>query len=497
MKAMKRRLGILLALSLLPAFDVPGAQAPARAKLLQACRIPGLGSDAWCGSVEVFENRAAKRGRKIALHVVVLPATGKKPAPDPVFFFAGGPGQSAASLAPVLAEGPLAKIGETRDLVLLDQRGTGESNPLTCDLYGNDTDLRNYFEDMFPPPKVRACRDRLEKIADLKQYTTTHAIQDLDDVRRALGYDKINLYGGSYGTTVALAYLRQYGSHVRSTVLAGVAPTDLRLPLPFARGAQFALDHLLDDCAAEAACHAAFPRVRAELDAVLERLAQGPASVQMVNPFTQETQRIRLSRGVFGERIRTMLYDRDVASLVPMVIHQAYAGDFRPFVLAVLPQARGISQSVALGMYFSVTCAEDVAFITEEDLKKETGGTFLGDYRVRVHQGACREWPRAVVPPTFIQAVRSDGPVLLLSGEVDPASPHWLAVEVARHLPHGIQVTIPKGGHNYFSPCISEITSAFVARGSVEGLDTACAQRAKRPPFVTTVPGELRGQRRV
>src|SRR5262245_58786116 len=186
---------------------------------LQACEIEGLESKALCGRYEVFEDRAAKRGRKIGLNMVVLPALAPKAAPDPIFFIAGGPGQSAASLAGLLGGGPLAKHRQERDLVFLDQRGTGESGPLNCDLFADDADVESYFEDMFPAKQVRACRDQLEKRADLSKYTTSLAIADLDDVRRALGYGKINLYGGSYRTTVALAYMRQYPAQVRTVVL--------------------------------------------------------------------------------------------------------------------------------------------------------------------------------------------------------------------------------------------------------------------------------------
>jgi pimeloyl-ACP methyl ester carboxylesterase len=492
---------ILIILLLLSAVCVSGAQARAGRKAAQAdspprpflspCRRQELQSKAWCGRYEVFEDRVSKRGRKIALNMVILPAFAKNPAPDPVFFFAGGPGQSAASLASLLGEGPLAKIREERDLIFLDQRGTGESNPLTCNLYNDDNDLRGYFEDMFPAREVRACRERLEKVADLKQYTTSIAIEDLEEIRRVLGYEKINLYGGSYGTTVALAYLRQYGRHVRSAILAGVAPTDLKLPLPFAKGAQYAIDHLMDDCAADTACRAAFPNLREEFRAVLNRLLKGAASVELINPFTQKAQRVQLGRGVFAERLRMMLYDRDPASLVPLLIHRAYQGDFKPFIMAALPQARGIYRSLSLGMYFSVTCAESVPFITEQDVKRETDGTFLGDYRVRVHQGACREWPRGVVPRQFTSAVKSNTPVLLLSGEVDPASPRWLGAEVARHLPNSLQATIPYGGHGYFSACISEITAEFISKGSAKGLNTSCIQSVRRPPFMTTLPEAL------
>lgn len=499
---MTPRIRILITLSLLSALCLHAARAgaaqePARADspprpFLSACRVPGFESKAWCGKYEVFEDRASGRGRKIALNMVILPAAADKPAPDPVFFFAGGPGQGAAAIAGPLGAGPLANIRRERDLVFIDERGTGASNPLTCSLFADDNDLRDYFEEMFPVEQVRACRERLEKVADLRQYTTSNAVEDFDEVRRALGYEKINLYGGSYGTTVALAYMRRFGAHVRTAVLAGVAPTGGKLPLQFAKGGQHALDRLMEDCAADAACRAAFPNLRDEFRAVLERLQKGPAGVELVNPLTGKPQRVSLARGPFAERLRMMLYDRGSASLVPLLIHRAYQGDFKPFVLAALPQARGIYRSLSLGTYFSVTCSEGVPFITDEDVRRETRDTFLGDYRVKVHADACREWPRAPVPDGFTNAVESDAPALLLSGEADPASPHWYAAEAVRHLPNGLQATIPHEGHGYFSACISGITAEFISKGSTRGLNTSCLNDVRRPPFVTTLPDELR-----
>jgi pimeloyl-ACP methyl ester carboxylesterase len=421
---------------------------------------------------------------------MVVPALAEKPASDPVFF-AGGPGQGATSIAGFLAGGPMAAIRRERDIVFVDQRGTGASNPLTCNLFAADDDLRAYFEDIFPIRQVRACRMRLEKEAYLKQYTTSVAVEDLDEVRRALGYEKINLYGGSYGTTVALAFMRRHGAHVRSAVLAGVAPTGLRLPLHFAKGAQHAIDRLIDDCTADDACRAAFPNLRDEFRSVLDRLQKAPASVEILNPLTKQPQRVTLARGPFAERLRMLLYGRGPASLVPLLIHRAYQGDFKPYVLAALPQARAIQQSVSLGMYFSVTCSEGVPFITEEDIRKETRGTFLGEYRVRAHAAACREWPRAAVPSGFTSAVESEAPVLLLSGEADPASPHWFAAEAVRYLPNGLQATIPHEAHGYFSDCISGITAEFISNGSAQGLNTSCLRSTRRPPFVTTLPDSL------
>lgn len=467
------------------------AQSPAASPPRAFLKVCGpAGQERWCGRYEVPEDRTSARGRKISLNIIILPALTKKAAPDPVFFLAGGPGQGAASLAEYVGEGFLSKLREERDLVFIDQRGTGQSNPLSCNLYGEGEDLRDYFESMFPVEKVRACRQQLEKVADLRQYTTSVAVNDLDEVRRALGYGRINLYGGSYGTTMALAYMRSYGRHVRSAVLAGVAPLDFKLPLPFAQGGEVAMAHVIKDCAEDAGCRAAFPKLKEELVAVIARLEATPVTLKGVDPETGQVQPFTMGRGVFAERLRLMLFAPPAASLVPLLIHRAYLGDFKPFVRAALPQAQGIYQSISIGMYFTVTCSEGASLITEGDIRRETAHTFLGDYRVRVHLGACREWPRGVVPRGFTRPVASDAPVLILSNEADPASPHEFGAEVARHLSNGRQVTIPAAGHNYFSPCVTGLATDFIVKGSARKLDTSCLGALRHPPFVLELPKE-------
>lgn len=463
------------------------AASPPRA-FLSVCGPAG--QERWCGRYEVPEDRASGRGRKISLNIVILPALAKKAAPDPVFFLAGGPGQGAASLAEYIGEGYLSKVREERDLIFVDQRGTGESNPLSCNLYDEADGLRAYFESMFPVEKVRACRRQLEKVADLRQYTTSVAVDDLDEVRRALGYGRINLYGGSYGTTVALAYIRSYGRHVRSAVLAGVAPPDFKLPLPFAQGGEVAMARVIKDCAEEAGCRTAFPKLKEELDAVIARLEASPVSLKGMNPETGQVLPFKMGRGVFAERLRLMLFAPPAASLVPLLIHRAYLGDFKPFIRAALPQAQAIYQSISLGMYFTVTCSEGAQLITERDIRRETANTFLGDYRVRVHLGACGEWPRGVVPGGFTRPVASDTPVLILSNEADPASPRAFGADVARRLPNGRQVTIPLVGHNYFSPCVSGLAVDFIVKGSARELNTSCLGALKHPPFALELPKE-------
>src|SRR5688572_3960416 len=193
------------------------ADTPKPSLELKTCQVRGIKGDAKCGTLEVFENRATRKGRKIPINVVVLPATGAKREPDALFYFAGGPGSAATEDAPGFVD-ILARIREHRDLVFVDQRGTGQSNPLNCNLF-NPADPQSFFGSFFPVDDVRKCREQLEPKADLTLYTTEIAMDDLDEVRAALGYEQINLYGASYGTRAALVYLRQHPKHVRTAML--------------------------------------------------------------------------------------------------------------------------------------------------------------------------------------------------------------------------------------------------------------------------------------
>ena len=201
----------VLCLSILSAV-LPETGRAADRLILGACTDPALPKGARCGTYKVFENRAAKKGRRISLRVVVLPALGPDRLPDPVVSFAGGPGESSVGEAGYLSR-LLAPLRQRRDILLVDARGTGGSSPLDCPEL---QDVQGFLDDNVPAGKVRACRERLRKTADLSQYTTDNTVDDVDEVRAALGYPQVNITGASYGTRSVLVYLRRHpgpGAH--------------------------------------------------------------------------------------------------------------------------------------------------------------------------------------------------------------------------------------------------------------------------------------------
>jgi pimeloyl-ACP methyl ester carboxylesterase len=449
---------------------------------LKPCRLPGIDEELFCGKLTVFENREKRTGRTIDLNIVVLPAFDQKTKAEPVFDLAGGPGASSAERADFYA-GPGKEYRRRHDVVCVDQRGTGQSNRLAIP---REKTPQYYLSEMFPVDYVREMRHALEQRADLTKYTTSIAIDDLDDVRAWLGYDRINLFGGSYGTRAELVYMRQHPEHVKSAILVAVAPTDLKMPLHHAEAGARAMDLLLGECEQDAACHAAFPQIRGDWENVLMQLEKQPAHVEYSPPKAAST-RVEIQRGVFGEKIRTWMYDRDKAARIPLIVHHAAAGDFAPFLKQAI--APSIPDFVADGMYLSVTCAEDVPFINPEEAAKLNAGNPFGNYRVFQQTRACGMWPRGEIPAGFREPVSSNTPVLIFSGNMDPVTPPKYGEEVASHLPNSRHVIIPEAGHGVDGlkdpGCIDRIALEFLDKGDVKNLDVSCVERMARPPFAT------------
>lgn len=444
------------------------------------CKVPGIEEEVRCATYAVWENREAKKGRKIGINVVILPAKGPEKLPDPIFFFGGGPGEGIAGAAEGLAGDPAR---QKRDIVLVDQRGTGRSNTLDCEFWGHPLDLRQAAVDSFPMDAVRACKARLEKVADLRYYTTPLAIDDVDEIRAWLGYGKINLSGGSYGTRAAEVYHQRHPESVRTVTLIAVAPLDEYLPLHHAYAGQRALDILLAECAADAACHAAFPNVKEEIRKVMERVDQG-VTVKVTNPVTHETQEVRPSHGLVAEGIRFLMYGQGGGAL-PLQIHQAFEGNLTPLVQMSIERRLGIDETLAMGLLFSVTCAEDLPFIDDATAARETKGTILGDYRIRQQKEVCKVWPRGEIPTNLHTPVHSDVPVLLIAGERDPVTPPEFAERAKKYLSNSLLVLVPRGTHGGAGECTDAMIRQFLDTASVKGIDTSCLQKLPPPRFVT------------
>jgi pimeloyl-ACP methyl ester carboxylesterase len=427
------------------------------------------------GTFAVPENRFEDGGRLIHLDVIVLHARAASPFPDPYFPLAGGPGQDVTRSVRGYVD---FWVRDQRDIVLVSQRGTGGDNRLDCDVNGHDGDLQTYLGPIFTVEDFQACLRRLQQEYDLSRYSTFDAAEDINELRLALGYEKINIDGTSYGTRMALIYMRQHPETVRSAMLSGVVPIANKNPLYHAPAAHEAVRLLLAECAADPDCSNAYPGLEDEFLMVLERLGKQAKDVTVSHPATGVEASITLSRSGFAEALRTMMYTRRGQSQLPRLIHQAFEGDYRPFAQAGLERERALRRILAFGHLLCITCAEDVDRITEEEILKATTGTFQGDERVRDQIAICEIWPRSRLPEDFGDPVSEDIPTLILSGDLDPVTPPRWGEEVASHLPRSLHIIAP-GAHGVGGTCIISLRKAFLESASIEGLDTSCIRRMR------------------
>jgi pimeloyl-ACP methyl ester carboxylesterase len=427
--------------------------------------------------LSVLENPARADGRRLAIHFVVIPASSGKALPDPIAVLMGGPGEGAIESASLYV-GELGSLLSDRDLLLVDQRGAGQSAALECHLY-SPADPGASVRDYFPPKAVSGCVRKLEKIADLTRYTFRYFASDLEQARRALGYGRLNLFAGSYGTRAAQTYLRQYPQSVRTAYLGSSVPIDAGGPLYFARTEQMALDQMFERCAIEAACRTAFPNLRDEFQQLVGWLDAGEVRVHVRGA----PDPVVLSRGRFAEWVRSQLYRPHVAAALPWFLHRAHDGDWSSVVDDMLSDAQDAEQDLSFGLFFSITCSEDVAFLDEKDVVAATRDTFLGDYRVRQQQAACSVWPKAKLPKSDRQPVRSSSPTLFVTGDLDGGTPLWFTDKVAQGFSNQVTVVAHGQGHTEWNSCVAGKYELLVRSGAVRGLNSPSCPPIPLPPF--------------
>jgi pimeloyl-ACP methyl ester carboxylesterase len=444
--------------------------------VLTSCRFADLARAARCGSFGVPENPDKPHGRRLSISVAVIPATHAPALADPIVVLQGGPGEDSISSAAYFAE-RFAPLLDDRDLLLVDERGTGKSGALPCNLYSSG-DPAASLRDVFPLAAVKRCARHLDARADLTQYTYDRFANDLEQVRRGLGYGALNLYGGSYGTRAAQVYIRSFPASVRTAYLGSAVPMDAANPLAFAKTAESAFELLFSSCSAEAGCSSAYPKLREEFRAVMLRLDSGSVRVSIPARAEKPT----LNRGRVAEWMRSKLYRPKSATLLPWMIHRAYGGDWNPLVKDLLADAHDADPAFSFGLFFSITCSEDVAFIREQDIARQTQGTFLSDYRVRQQQVACKEWPTRALPKDYRAPVLSAVPTLFVSGEADGGTPLWYADRVAAGFSNGLRVIVKGQGHTEWSDCLAQLHQGLVRTGTVSGLNPSCPA-VPRPPF--------------
>jgi pimeloyl-ACP methyl ester carboxylesterase len=447
----------------------------------EPCTLSAAGSAttiaAYCARLTVPENRAAPSGRRIDLALAFVPSRAKRARPDPVFLLAGGPGQSALETFPNVAAA-FRDILRERDVVLVDQRGTGGSNKLACPAPETGSGADAFVDVEAGRRFAERCLAGLD--ADARFYTTSDAVLDLEAVRAAIGAEQLNLVGVSYGTRVALEYLRRHPERTRTVVLDGVVPPERALGADHARNLEAALDAHFARCAADESCSRQFGSPRARLDGLMAELRRQPRTIRFRDPLSDAARDEQLTAGAVAGVVRLYSYLPQLAAMLPRSLAEAASG--RPELLmsqAAMMESL-VGEQITFGMQLSVICAEDADRLRVDPAD---AGTLLGTDLVAMALAQCAVWPRGKRPADFNDPVRSDRPVLLLSGEFDPVTPPRYGEAVVRHLPNGRHLVAPGQGHNVFgNGCAPRLMGRFIATANARDLDAACLQQLAAPP---------------
>jgi pimeloyl-ACP methyl ester carboxylesterase len=471
---------ITAAIPVKPLSAQAGAVLPQRP--LEPCKIDRVPGEVLCGTFTVFEDREARSGRTIDLRVVVLRATGEQRVMDPVVPLAGGPGGSATAGARGYAQQYVEERHE-RDILLVDQRGAGQSNPLHCSFPAPRGET-SFFGSLFPTDHITMCRDKLSERADLSLYGTPLAADDLEDVRKWLEYDRLNLMGGSYGTRIAQVFMRRHPQSVRTAVLNALVPLGRNPYFYGATSIDQGLEQLFSDCAADTNCVRAFPNFREQFAAVVARFDHGPVQTD-VQLADGTTKAVGFTLGDFAYAVRGVLYSA-ASNRLPLAIRDAHdSGDLGLFARYYLQRIGWVTdRGTGTGMHFSILCSEDMAFNDWEELRGVTEGTLMGAHLIREYESACDAWETYEVPANYHDPLRSDVPTLLLSGERDPITPPAYGEEVAQYLSRSLHVVQPNAGHGAGGLCVAQLRLQLITTGSVEGLDPSCIRPTSKPDFV-------------
>lgn len=458
---------------------------------LTPCRIDGgdgmPSAKAQCGVLQRAENPDDPDGKKIELQIALVPALSVQPEPDPLIFFAGGPGQGAIDSYLAL-RGAFEPIRQNRDILLIDQRGTGGSNLMTCALPDEDVTAAG-FDMEIAIEETRKCLQQLA--GDPRFYTTSIAVDDVNAVRQALGFDQVNLWGGSYGTRVALHYLRKYPESTRSVIIDGVIAADQILGPDIAIAAEKSIQLLFSRCTEDEACQARFGDLDSRFKNLKERLTETPITVSIQHPRTAEIVDQRISGDELAGVIRMAAYQPIMRALAPLMISEAFAGRYDMLAANAVSLNDSFTDLLAIGMHNSVVCSEDAPRFSDDpsDVAKREA-TFMGNVQFEYLKETCKIWPRGPVDSDFHEPVVSDIPVMLLSGEYDPVTPPANADRAMRTLSNAIHIVAPQQGHIASGlGCIPDLLGDFVKNINPSAIDDSCVKRLRGMPIFVSPTG--------
>ena len=482
---------VILATALLAAMPAAARQASIEPTLaLEDCRIraargyPGI--KARCGTLLRHEDPANPDSPLLELFVAVVPALSLEPEPDPFVPIAGGPGQASTDFYAAFAAA-FEKIRRHRDIVLLDQRGTGQSAAMNC--AADEDILEGRFSREQAIAETEMCLSQLPH--DPRFFTTSVAVRDLEALREALGYSRFNLYGISYGSRVAQHFVRRYPQSTRSVILDGVVPPQVALGPGIAVEAQSALDAIFDRCAENEVCGAQFPDIRDGFASLQERLDEQPVSITLPDPISGKPEEIQFGRQEMAGAIRLLSYHPNSVALLPVLINEAIQENYAPLAAQFMMIVESLADAMSLGMHNAVVCTEDAPFFTGEQIARDMlDATYIGPVQLDALEAICSVWPAGVLDEEFKTPVSTAVPVLLLSGEADPVTPPRYAELAAVNFDNARLLTGTRQGHGQAPRgCMPEIIARFVEAASASELEADCFDRVHAMPFFLNFSG--------
>lgn len=457
---------------------------------LERCTLSGstgiAAVEARCGWLSRPENPEQADGAAIDLRIAVIPALSPNPRPDALTVINGGPGGSSVDMYADMAA-TFSAIRRERDILIVDQRGTGESNPLDCarleqaDLDESEAGIRE---------ATRVCLENLP--GDPRFYTTSVAVQDLEAARAALGYTALNVYGVSYGTRVAQHYTRRFPGMVRTLIIDGVAPPEVPLGPNAALNAQRTLSRLFERCAADPACSEQFPDLQAQLSTLDRRLRTAPVAVSVAHPVTGIRTELEVTRTHLLLTLRMLSYAPETARLIPLIIDEAAGNDnFVPLASNALRIEKELTGAIRFGMHNSVVCTEDAPFFGELDVAA-LEATYIGPQQAQSLVTICESWPTGPMDGDLRRPLDAEVPTLILSGEEDPITPPDYGSMADTALPDSLHLVAAGQGHGVIGRgCLPRLAAEFIDAGSLDGLETDCVDRLTHPSFFLNLMGPV------
>ncbi len=438
------------------------------------CFLPGIEDAAHCLTLAVPLDWHALKGKNISIFAAVFPALSRGSHQDPLFILPGGPGQSADMLLPMI-KSAFSSVNKTRDLVLIYPRGTARSTPLLClqpsALLVNDTAA---VVKLF-----KACAASQKN--NPRYFTTTEITLDINAIRESLGYNTINLWGGSYGTRLAQHYIAAYPEKVRTVILDGATRRSQSIFATIPHIMDVAINAVAIACKLDKACAAKGPDIRSDLHNLLLKVHNKPEVVTADNPLTGVPRTIIINENVIINVIGMALYNPDSRAIVPVIIRMASHANYLPLMAIAAQVSTQLGEdALSDGHQLSVLCAEDFQYTTRSSVAVAAQNTLSGMTEFDRTAALCSAWPHGIVPKSVWQTIQSNVPALILSGGLDPVTPPPLGAATAAQFYHATHIVAPASGHGVsMFGCAPKIITAFLEQASMHGIDTSCLTRPK------------------